>query len=111
MAGRSNGKSTLTNTLAKTLKNPLFEERDEATGQWMHTFTDSDFKVYWQDKNEPDATRDIEFIPQDYMIKLAENDDDRNALIRSTIKTDENNYQNILDYEKKYWRISHLFTN
>lgn len=101
IGGRSNGKSTLTNTLAKTLKNPLFEERDEATGQWMHTFNDSDFKVYWQDKNEPDATRDIEFIPQDYMIKLAENDDDRNALIRSTIKTDENNYQNILDYEKK----------
>ncbi|WEZ93258.1 hypothetical protein P3T69_00195 (plasmid) [Lactiplantibacillus plantarum] len=66
----------------------------------MHTFNDADFKVYWQGDSEPNNDRQVEFIPQDYMITLAEDDLARNKLIRSTVETDECNYEKIINYEK-----------
>ncbi len=100
IGGRSNGKSTFTNSIAKALKNPHFQPLS-SSGKVMNSFSDADFKVYWQDKDDFDNDRPIEFIPQDYMITLAENDKARNKLIRSTIETDKDNYDLIQDYEQK----------
>ena len=66
----------------------------------MHTFNDADFKVYWKGDSEPNNDRQVEFIPQDYMITLADDDLARNKLIRSTVETDECNYEKIINYEK-----------
>lgn len=100
IGGRSNGKSTFTNSIAKALKNSHFQPVS-SSGKVMNSFSDADFKVYWQDKDDFDNNRPIEFIPQDYMITLAENDKARNKLIRSTIETDKDNYDLIQDYEQK----------
>ncbi|MHA6973637.1 TrlF family AAA-like ATPase [Levilactobacillus brevis] len=100
IGGRSNGKSTLTNSIAQCLNNKLFIPKDPNSGQGMYTFNNSNFNVYWQDGDSTSSDRKIEFIPQDYMIRLAEKDEDRNSLIRSTVETDESNYQKILNYEQ-----------
>lgn len=102
IGGRSNGKSTLTNSIAEALGNPLFSpHNDKSENSGMYSFVNSEFKVYWQNDSNFDNSRDIEFIPQDYMIKLAEDDEARNKLVRSTIQSDETNYQLIRNYEQK----------
>lgn len=100
IGGRSNGKSTLTNSIAKSLGNEVFTSNEDTSTHNMHTFNDADFKVYWQGDSEPNNDRQVEFIPQDYMITLAEDDLARNKLIRSTVETDECNYEKIINYEK-----------
>lgn len=102
IGGRSNGKSTLTNSIAEALGNSLFSpHNDKSENGGMYSFINSEFKVYWQNDFNHDNSRNIEFIPQDYMIKLAEDDKARNRLIRSTIQSDEINYQLIRNYEQK----------
>lgn len=102
IGGRSNGKSTLTNSIAEALGNSLFSpHNDKSENSGMYSFINSDFKVYWQNDSNFDNSRDIEFIPQDYMIKLAEDDEARNKLVRSTIQSDETNYQLIRNYEQE----------
>ena len=66
----------------------------------MYAFNNSNFNVYWQDGASINSDREVEFIPQDYMISLADKDEDRNNLIRSIVKTDESNYKKIFNYEK-----------
>ncbi|MCI1494646.1 MAG: DNA repair ATPase [Lactobacillus crispatus] len=102
IGGRSNGKSTLTNSIAKSLGNAVFtsNENTSTSTHSMHTFNDADFKVYWKGDSEPNNDRQVEFIPQDYMITLADDDLARNKLIRSTVETDECNYEKIINYEK-----------
>lgn len=100
IGGRSNGKSTLTNSIAQYLNNKLFIPQDPHSGRGMYAFNNSNFNVYWQDGASINSDREVEFIPQDYMISLADKDEDRNNLIRSIVKTDESNYKKILNYEK-----------
>lgn len=100
IGGRSNGKSTLTNSIAQCLNNKLFIPQDPHSGRGMYAFNNSNFNVYWQDGASINSDREVEFIPQDYMISLADKDEDRNNLIRSIVKTDEFNYKKILNYEK-----------
>jgi len=100
IGGRSNGKSTLTNSIAQCLNNKLFIPQDPHSGRGMYAFNNSNFNVYWQDGASINSDREVEFIPQDYMISLADKDEDRNNLIRSIVKTDESNYKKIFNYEK-----------
>ena len=100
IGGRSNGKSTLTNSIAQCLNNKLFIPQDPHSGRGMYAFNNSNFNVYWQDGASINSDREVEFIPQDYMISLVDKDEDRNNLIRSIVKTDESNYKKILNYEK-----------
>lgn len=100
IGGRSNGKSTLTNSIAKQLKHELYVPKDPTTGLGMYTFDNANLNIYWQDGGGVNNDRKIEFIPQDYMIRVAEKDDDRNKLIRSTVETDASNYQKIINYEQ-----------
>lgn len=103
IGGRSNGKSTLTNSIAQALYNNNFRERDEKSGSGMFTFKDmSDTRVVWRDgqiNRGEEGQRDIEFLPQDYMIRVAENDNLRNKLIEDTVKADVENYQKIVDFD------------
>ena len=62
----------------------------------MHVF-DKDISIRWRDGQEH---QDLEFLPQDYMIQIAENDIQRNSLVRSTVKSDEDNYRKIEKYEE-----------
>jgi len=100
IGGRSNGKSTLTNSIAQQLNHELFTPKDPTTGLGMYTFNNANFNIYWQDGAGVNNDRKIEFIPQDYMIRVAEKDEDRNKLIRSTVETDESNYQKIINFEQ-----------
>ena len=96
IGGRSTGKSTLTNAIAKALGNEHFIPIDEKTKRGMHVF-DKDISIRWRDGQEH---QDLEFLPQDYMIQIAENDIQRNSLVRSTVKSDEDNYRKIEKYEE-----------
>lgn len=96
IGGRSTGKSTLTNAIAKILGNEHFVPVDEKTKRGMHVF-DKDILIRWRDGQEH---QDLEFLPQDYMIQIAESDIQRNTLVRSTVKSDADNYRKIEKYEE-----------
>lgn len=97
IGGRSTGKSTFTNTIAKTLQNEHFIPIDEKTKRGMHVF-DKDLTIGWRDGQEH---QDLEFLPQDYMIQIAENDEKRNKLVRNTVKSDGDNYGKIEKFEEE----------
>lgn len=103
IGGRSNGKSTLTNSIAQALNNSNFEERDEKKGSGMFTFKDiSNVCVIWKDgevNRGEEEQRDVEFLPQDYMIRIAESNELRNKLIEDTVKADMENYQKIIEFD------------
>lgn len=99
VGGRSTGKSTFTNSIAKKLNNLAFDSKK------MHTYcedSDETLKIYWQD-GKIDDSREVEFLPQDYMIQLAENPDQRKKLIDSIIKNKDQGalYQEISNYDSK----------
>lgn len=117
IGGRSNGKSTLTNSIAKKLGNNNYIDKSENNSNKMFTFNSLDnFNIVWQDGQENkglENIRDIEFLPQDYMIKIAENDEVRNSLIEKIIRDDEINNEMIREFEletqKIYKRIAGLY--
>lgn len=96
IGGRSTGKSTLTNSIAKTLNNEHFTPIDEKSKKGMHVF-DWEIGISWRDKQEHN---DLEFLPQDYMIQIAEDDKQRNKLVRNTVRSDENNYKKLEIFEE-----------
>lgn len=99
IGGRSNGKSTLTNSIAKALKNKNYTKKDE-NGNQMFSFDNSNFEVFWQGDGQPNNDREVEFLPQDYMIRLVQNDKQRNELIESTVRTDTSNFEKIQNFRK-----------
>lgn len=107
IGGRSTGKSTLINSIANKIGYSLSEKEDWQVEN-MHTFSNSNFKVYWKDGQEHYNDNKITFIPQDYMIKLAEqkNVEERNSLIYSAIKSDEKNNSLIQSYEEDKEKIN-----
>ncbi|HAP2985684.1 TPA: DNA repair ATPase [Enterococcus faecalis] len=115
IGGRSNGKSTLTNSIAKTLGNPNFQGRNENIGSGMFTFKDiSNTCVVWKDGQEnkgEENLRDVEFLPQDHMIRIAENDELRNELIEETVKADNENYQMIVEFDEDVQSIQNKVGN
>lgn len=96
IGGRSTGKSTLTNSIARILGNAHFVSVDVKAKRGMHVF-DKDISIHWRDGQEH---QDLEFLPQDYMIQIAENDIQRNALVRNTVRSDADNYRKIEKYEE-----------
>ena len=62
----------------------------------------SKLQVIWRDnqKNKgEEGKRDVEFLPQNYMIKIAENKESRNKHIENIVKSDLENYKKIVDYD------------
>lgn len=72
IGGRSTGKSTLLNSIAKYQNNKNFGEDDS---RYILQYGYSEFKVVWADGKE-DTLRPVEFIPQEFMISIS---DDRNS--------------------------------
>ena len=67
----------------------------------MHVF-DENIKIVWRDGQEhKDSETILEFLPQDYMIEIAEDDSKRNVLIRDTVRVDTENFKKIEDYERQ----------
>lgn len=77
IGGRSAGKSTLLNTIAK------YQNNDKVNIKNIN-FLETDYKVFWRD-GECAPEREVEFIPQDYMINLSENKEELNKLVREII--------------------------
>lgn len=99
IGGRSMGKSTLSNSIAKKLHNFGYDIKK------MHTYHETDaetLKIMWKGGIEDDS-REIEFLPQNYMIDLAENPEKRKTLIDSIIRSKDEGtqYQEISNYNGK----------
>ena len=79
IGGRSTGKSTLLNSIAKKLGNSI----DEGS----YYFEDLDaFRVVWRDGKEDDS-RKIQYIPQEYMFSLAKDNNKLKDLVGRIIQS------------------------
>lgn len=79
IGGRSTGKSTLLNSIAKKLGNDL----DDGS----YCFEDiNNFHVFWRDDKEDDSRR-VHYIPQEYMFALAKNNSMLKDLVRDIIQS------------------------
>lgn len=76
IGGRATGKSTLLNSIAGKLGN-------EIAGNSLRI---DDFKIIWRDQIE-NQQRQIEYIPQEYMFRLANDENRLNSLVDKIIKS------------------------
>ncbi|MCT4413734.1 hypothetical protein [Leuconostoc pseudomesenteroides] len=101
IGGRSNGKSTLTNTIAKALNNDVFVQKTN-DGVKMFTLNQNgqtnDFKIIWSGESEANHDREIMFFPQDYMIQIAENTDELNNIVSRVVRSDKNMFGKLQRY-------------
>jgi ABC-type phosphate/phosphonate transport system ATPase subunit len=96
IGGRSNGKSTLLNSIAKKL--------NKIGSSQSFVFANMDeFKIFWKDGIES-YDRQIEYIPQEYMFNLANNEDDLNSLVNKIIRT-RNLDKKLEEYDTKCMSI------
>ena len=91
IGGRSTGKSTLINSIAKAQNNKNYK------GEEHYILEESGFNVVWAD-GESSSEREVEFIPQEFMIDISKNREKLDFLIREIIekkgmRIEENNYQ------------------
>lgn len=78
IGGRSTGKSTLLNSIAKYQKSNNLHRDNH------YTFEDSGYKVFWADGNS-DEERSVEFIPQEFMIDISKDKTLLNKLLGEII--------------------------
>ncbi|MBS4461656.1 ATPase [Aerococcaceae bacterium zg-B36] len=79
IGGRSTGKSTLLNSIAKKLGNSI--------GEGSYYFEDLDnFHVVWRDEKEQDS-RKVHYIPQEYMFSLAKDNNELKNLVGDIIQS------------------------
>lgn len=97
IGGRSTGKSTLTNTIAKTLHNERYISKTDKEKRGMNVL-EEEIVINWRDGHDHE---DLEFLPQDHMIRIAEDDVLRNDLVKNIVKSDEVNDERIQKYEEK----------
>ncbi len=83
IGGRSTGKSTLLNSIAKKLGREL-------NGDSYYFENMDDFQIIWKDQQE-DNSRQIEYIPQEYMFALARDNKKLKDLVGSIIQSKEMN--------------------
>ena len=79
IGGRSTGKSTLLNSIAKKLG------RDQNGGSYYFENMD-DFQIIWKDQQE-DNSRQIEYIPQEYMFALSRDNKKLKDLVGNIIQS------------------------
>ncbi|MDT2966219.1 TrlF family AAA-like ATPase [Enterococcus casseliflavus] len=79
IGGRSNGKSTLLNSIAKKLNKNVSDQNFVFNNM-------NEFKIFWKDGNES-YDRQVEYIPQEYMFKLANNENELNILVNKIIRS------------------------
>lgn len=93
IGGRSAGKSTLLNSIAKKFNNKNYSDN-------FNIFEDLDkFRVFWSDGKE-DYNREIEYIPQEYMYEISNDRQKINDFITDIISRN-NKLEEIDEYKKK----------
>lgn len=98
IGGRSTGKSTLLNSIAKKQVSGIEEN--------MYTFEDIDnFHVVWKDQKE-DNNRNVHYIPQEYMYSLAKDNSKLKILIRDIIQQKEDDLH-VRRYEQNCSNLQH----
>ncbi|HEM3598603.1 TPA: ATPase [Streptococcus suis] len=96
IGGRSTGKSTLLNSIAYKL--------NESESEGKYTFSDMEnFHVFWKDGEEDDSRR-IQYLPQEYMIQLANNTEKLNSLVNDIIQS-KGLDENIKSYQQNHYQI------
>jgi predicted ATPase len=84
IGGRSTGKSTLLQCIAKKLGQPLKNGDEPNKSQFINEHYDT-ISIKWKD-GETDTQREIMFFPQNYMIDLATNQQELNKLLEKIVK-------------------------
>lgn len=79
IGGRSTGKSTLLNSIAK------FQHNENTNAETQNFFCDGEYSIVWAD-GKSDTTREVEFLPQEYMINLSRSKETLNKLIGEIIR-------------------------
>ena len=97
IGGRSTGKSTLINSIAEKQKNKNYDVSK------LHKF-DGSIEIIWKD-SDIDDEREIEFLPQEYMIDLAKDTKMLNELIERIIRNQKLDSQ-IEEYKKATLQLS-----
>lgn len=92
IGGRSTGKSTLLNSIAKYQKNKNVYLN-------KHYTLEGDYKIFWKD-GESKVERAVEFIPQEFMVSISTNQEMLNDLLREIISKKNMNIEEI-QYKKK----------
>ncbi|MCW6675830.1 ATPase, partial [Aerococcaceae bacterium NML171108] len=96
IGGRSTGKSTLLNSIAKKLGTDIGES---------YSFEDIEqFHIYWRDGNENNS-RKVQYIPQDYMYSLARDGEKLKKLLDEIIKS-KGLDSSIRDYNQKCSKLN-----
>lgn len=98
IGGRSTGKSTLLQCIAKKLGQSISKDEDTKKGQFIDQHYNT-VSVKWKD-GELDALREIVFFPQNYMIDLANDPKELNNLLENIVK--EKDEQRLLEDYKKF---------
>ena len=98
IGGRSTGKSTLLQCIAKKLGQSIGKDEDTKKGQFIGQHYNT-VSVKWKD-SELDALREIVFFPQNHMIDLASDPKELNNLLEIIVK--EKDEKRLLEDYKKF---------
>ncbi|WP_443664421.1 hypothetical protein [Dialister invisus] len=95
IGGRSTGKSTLLNSIAKYQKSKNFNQDNH------YTLEDGNYRIVWGDGNS-DVERPVEFIPQEFMIDISKDKTLLNKLLgeiiaKKNMDTEERAYKEIIE--------------
>lgn len=97
IGGRSTGKSTLLNSIAKYQNNKNYKPN-------KHYVLENDFKVVWKD-GSLDTERMVEFIPQEFMVSVSEDRKTLNNLLNEIIAKKKMDIEE-REYNKKIENIN-----
>lgn len=98
IGGRSTGKSTLLECIAKKLGQPIGKGEDDKKVQFINQHYDK-VSIKWKD-GEVDTQREIMFFPQNHMIELAKEEQELNRLLETIVK--EKDGHKLLEEYKKF---------
>ena len=97
IGGRSTGKSTLLECIAKKLGQPIGKGEDDKKVQFINQHYDK-VSIKWKD-GEVDTQREIMFFPQNHMIELAKEEQKLNDLLETIVK-EKDGHQLLEEYKK-----------
>ena len=104
IGGRSTGKSTLLQCVAKKLGQPIKNDDDQNQSLFINEHYDK-VSIKWKD-GEIDTQREIMFFPQNHMIDLATNQQELNKLLEKIVK--EKDKQQLLDEYNGFLGQNHI---
>ncbi len=98
IGGRSTGKSTLLQCIAKKLGQSIGKDEDGKKGMFVNQHYNT-LSIRWKD-GEVDTQREIMYFPQNHMIELATDGQELNKLLEKIVK--EKDEHQLLDEYKKF---------